>query len=73
MQDDELLRLTASERLTLEEERENQASWRDDPKKLTFLILAKDACFRGADDRFPVSALIGDVNAFLNDPRGDRA
>ena len=30
MQDEELLALTASERLTLDEEFENQRSWRDD-------------------------------------------
>ncbi|XP_029634201.1 N-acetyltransferase 9-like protein isoform X3 [Octopus sinensis] len=33
MQSDELLSLTASERLTLEEEYENQISWRQDEKK----------------------------------------
>ncbi|KAH8052939.1 transferase [Aureococcus anophagefferens] len=37
MQDDALLEQTASERLTLAEERANQASWRDDDKKLTFI------------------------------------
>jgi hypothetical protein len=31
MQNEELLELTASERLTLEEEAQNQVSWREDP------------------------------------------
>ena len=67
MQDDDLLALTASERLTLDEEVENQKSWRDDAKKLTFIVLDRAQCFKG-DDRFPVSAMVGDVNAFLTVP-----
>ena len=64
MQDDALLEQTASERLTLAEERANQASWRDDDKKLTFIVLAREACFGG--DRFPVAAMAGDCNLFLD-------
>jgi len=37
MSSPELLALTASEELTLEEELANQQSWRDDPTKLTFI------------------------------------
>ena len=67
MQDDDLLALTASERLTLDEEVENQKSWRDDAKKLTFIVLDRAQCFKG-DDRFPTNAMVGDVNAFLTVP-----
>ena len=72
MQDEELLALTASERLTLDEEFENQKSWRDDATKLTFIVLDRAQCFQG-DDRFPVSAMVGDVNAFLTVPDEPRA
>ena len=72
MQDDDLLALTASERLTLDEEVENQKSWRDDAKKLTFIVLDRAQCFKG-DDRFPGSARVGDVNAFLTVPDEPRA
>ncbi|KAH8064174.1 transferase [Aureococcus anophagefferens] len=64
MQDDALLEQTASERLTLAEERANQASWRDDDTKLTFIVLAREACFGG--DRFPAAAMAGDCNLFLD-------
>ena len=63
MQDPELLRLTASEKLTLEEERANQISWREDPAKLTFIALLRERCF-GAGEPFPVGAMAGDVNLF---------
>ena len=42
MQDPEILFLTASEPLTLEEELENQATWLLDPLKLTFIIINKE-------------------------------
>lgn len=44
MQDAALLEATGSEPLTLEEELENQISWRHDDKKCTFLVLARDLC-----------------------------
>ena len=42
MQDPFLLEATASEPLTMEEEIEMQKEWRDDEKKCTFIILARD-------------------------------
>lgn len=44
MQDPDLLEATGSEPMTLEEELENQKSWRDDNAKCTFLVLARDRC-----------------------------
>jgi len=59
MQDEALLLATASEKLTLAEEKENCESWHVDEKKLTFLIMEKDE-------------LIGDCNIFfLNDDEAE--
>ena len=44
MQDPALLEATGSEPMTLDEEVENQLSWRHDDKKCTFLVLARDRC-----------------------------
>ncbi|KAI5981951.1 GNAT domain-containing protein [Pisolithus albus] len=60
MSDPRLLRLTASEPLTLAEEYEMQKKWRDDPDKLTFIILAVEK--EGALSTCP---MVGDVNLFL--------
>lgn len=61
MADPEILRLTCSERLSLEEEYANQESWRSDPKKLTFIILDS-----GRDN-----TMAGDVNLYLNGDEGE--
>ena len=42
MQDEYLLDVTASEPLTMQQEVEMQQEWRDDEKKCTFIILARD-------------------------------
>jgi RimJ/RimL family protein N-acetyltransferase len=58
VEDLELLDLTGSELLSLEEEFANQESWREDESKLTFLIRDKER------DGIP---LCGDINAFFSD------
>ncbi|EED86487.1 predicted protein, partial [Thalassiosira pseudonana CCMP1335] len=52
MQDPSLLDATASEPLTMEEEVDMQISWRDDERKCTFIILARDLldCSSGEPD-----------------------
>lgn len=59
MESEELREATASERLTLEEEREMQRNWAEDDAKLTFIVC--DAT--GPGRPFPV----GDVNLFFRE------
>lgn len=59
LNDPELLDLTGSELLTLEEEYTNQVSWAVDESKLTFLI--RDSSLD------PSHSLCGDINAFFSD------
>jgi RimJ/RimL family protein N-acetyltransferase len=56
--DQELLDLTGSELLTIEEEYKNQESWRTDEQKLTFLI---------RDNTLETEPLCGDINAFFSE------
>ena len=56
--DEELLELTGSDLLTIEEEYANQESWRTDEQKLTFLI--RDKTQEG-------KPLCGDINAFFSE------
>lgn len=71
MSRDEIQQLTCSEPLTLEQEYEMQASWRNDPDKLTFIILKKDLWDRDESTRSKeekeIAAMIGDVNCFIID------
>ncbi|CCI40881.1 unnamed protein product [Albugo candida] len=68
MTDPHLRECTASEPLTLDEEYAMQISWREDPKKCTFIVL-----HRGSDDlethtsQDAIDRMIGDVNLFFND------
>ncbi|KAF2070441.1 hypothetical protein CYY_008236 [Polysphondylium violaceum] len=69
MGDESILEQTASERLTLEEEYENQQSWYEDEHKITFIILDKDLLPNrewksNLDDE---KSMVGDVNIFFNE------
>eukprot|EP00474_Spongospora_subterranea_P010778 CRZ11236.1 hypothetical protein [Spongospora subterranea] len=54
MQDPEILELTASEPLTLEQEYAMQTEWRQDPNKCTFIVVDK-----------LTDTPVGDINLFL--------
>ena len=74
MQDEYLLENTCSERLTLEEEYQMQESWKDDPKKCTFIILAsvQDQDTTGIETQEQeMKRMAGDVNMFWNDYEDD--
>jgi len=60
MQSEELRSLTGSELLTLEEEKDNQKSWRDDPNKCTFIITDLN------------NNMVGDVNLFVSRGENDK-
>ncbi|EAS01956.1 GNAT family acetyltransferase (macronuclear) [Tetrahymena thermophila SB210] len=70
MQDEEILFLTGSEPLTLEEEKENQLSWLKDNEKYTFIIFEKDATIDLQQPNFPEYTknykMAGDINLFFH-------
>lgn len=64
MESEELRKLTASERLNLEEEYEMQQTWLRDEEKCTFIVLAKDLMEQRQNE---VEAMIGDANLYLRE------
>ncbi|KAA6409379.1 MAG: hypothetical protein FRX48_06932 [Lasallia pustulata] len=70
MQDEDLQKATASERLTLPDEHSMQQTWRRDTDKLTFITctlpsVVPDAILATTHDSF--DCMLGDVNLFLTD------
>ncbi|CAF0827733.1 unnamed protein product [Adineta steineri] len=64
MQNEEILELTASLPLSIEEEYHMQQTWLNDNDKCTFIILSKELFDQTHDE---IKSMIGDVNLFLND------
>ena len=76
MQDPKILEATGSEPLTMDQEIEMQQSWRDDPDKCTFIVLAKELCRlsngnNSLDVTENLEAMLGDVNLFLSEIEDD--
>ncbi|KAI1754559.1 acetyltransferase domain-containing protein [Xylaria castorea] len=75
MQNESLREATASDLLSLDEEYENQQSWRTAHDKLTFIVCQRqnvcpknadiDDVIRAGEDDAPPSCMVGDVNLFL--------
>ncbi|CAE6959790.1 nat9 [Symbiodinium natans] len=66
MQDPELLELTGSEPLTLEEEHQMQQTWRESEDKLTFIVLDRSLPpDPEMGEAGVMGAMVGDVNVFF--------
>ncbi|XP_078257264.1 alpha/beta-tubulin-N-acetyltransferase 9 isoform X2 [Rhinoraja longicauda] len=65
MKSEELLKLTASEPLTLEQEYQMRRSWWEDNDKCTFIVLDKAKWMNGLCTE--EDCMVGDVNLFLMD------
>ncbi|XP_059169001.1 N-acetyltransferase 9-like protein isoform X2 [Physella acuta] len=76
MESEELRQLTASERLSLEEEYEMQRKWREDCDKCTFIILSKESYLTSSlseTSKKEIECMIGDVNIFYTPNSHDRS
>jgi len=62
MGDDDILRLTGSERLSLEEEYEMQQDWERDTQKCTFIIVDHEKLGSTSDE---MESIVGDTNLFF--------
>ncbi|KAL0476837.1 N-acetyltransferase 9-like protein nat9 [Acrasis kona] len=62
---EDLLELTASERLSLEEELEMQQTWRDDENKCTFIVIDKSKLSEEQYYSSTTEGMCGDVNIFV--------
>ncbi|XP_035829196.1 N-acetyltransferase 9-like protein isoform X2 [Aplysia californica] len=77
MESEELRELTASERLSLQEEYNMQEKWRNDTDKCTFIVLDRAVYDQKSSETREVretEAMIGDVNIFYepsHDGRGE--
>ncbi|KAI4471168.1 n-acetyltransferase 9 [Holotrichia oblita] len=65
MKSEELLRLTGSEPLSLDEEYNMQQSWLMDTNKCTFIVLEKE---KYEETKNEIDSMIGDTNLFFANP-----
>ena len=64
-----LQEMTGSEPLTLDEEIEMQQSWRDDPEKCTFIVLARELCsFKNDEDDVNYHDVLSSKKHLQDDP-----